>query len=230
LKYLAIICLICLNSCIGIILGQSNNATSNTFDSAGKDTINAINSHSNSLYTGMDNYIEINRKKIPYKNIIVECERGMAMEDEDSYLVYPSKPGIAIINIYEYDHNDTNLVLKKAMKVFATPQPYVTLDNLKISDLKYLTRDKFKKSSHLQVHLSEDFINDSTWYQIKEITFGYPVGQQYITLSSEGGTLSNEMLDSISKMMPGKEMSFTFTLEGEGGLFKRLSPIRIKIY
>jgi hypothetical protein len=226
-KYLVIIYLIVINC---IISGQSDFPPCAAFETSGKDTIKTINSHSNSLYAGIDNYIEIDRKKIPHKNIILECERGMAMEDEGSYIVIPARPGYTMINIYEYDHGDTNLIFKKTMKVNSVPQPYITMDNIKLSNYKYFPREEFSKTNHFMVHLSEDFINDSTWYQIKEIVMGFPVGQQYITLSSEGNSLSDEMLASIQKLMAGKELAFTFTLVGSGGLFKRIPPIRVKIY
>lgn len=230
MKSLKIISLFIVSCCISTFYAQPNYPPCTAFDSNGKDTLRAINSHSNSLYAGIDNYIEINKKNIPYKNLIVECERGMAMEDEGMYFVIPSKPGYTMINVYEYDHGDTNLVFKKAMKVNSFPQPYVVIDDMKITDYKYLSKDKITKSSRLNVHLSEDFVDDSEWYRIKEIIMGYPVGQQYKTISSEGDTLSDEMLQAIKKMMQGKELSFTFTLEGSGGLFKRLPPIRIRIY
>jgi hypothetical protein len=200
------------------------------FDSTGKDSIRAVNSYSNSLYAGIDNYIEINKKKIPFKNIIVEVERGMAMEDDGSYFVIPSKPGFTMINIYEYDKGDTNLVIRKAMKVFPVPQPYITIDKTKITEQKYIGKEKFTKNNHFEVHLSEDLIDDSNWYSIKEFTMGYPVGQQYVTKTADGNALTTEMITSIQKMMPGKELSFSFTLEGIGGMYKRIPPIRVKIY
>jgi hypothetical protein len=230
LKQLTIKYLIIINCIVCSAFGQPNIPPCEAYDSTGKDTIKAINSHSNALYAGIDNYIEINKKRIPFKNLIVECERGMAMEDEEMYLVIPSKPGHTMINIYEYDKGDTNLVFKKTMKVNAVPQPYITMDNMKLTDYKYFPKDEFTPTSKFVVHLSDDFIEDSDWYQIKEFTMGYPVGQQYITLSAESNRITPEMLSAIQKLMAGKELSFTFTLVGSGGMFKRIPPIRMRIY
>jgi hypothetical protein len=160
----------------------------------------------------------------------VECERGMAMEDEENYDIIPSRTGETTISIYEFDSIDTVPVIKKLFIVKPVPQPYVTLDFQKLNKYEFLTRDKLRNTNKFEIHLSDDFIDDSEWFSIKEIIFGYPIGKVYITKSCSGPSLSNEILKCIKRIPNGTEVSFGFTIAGSGDLFKRIAPIRLKIY
>jgi hypothetical protein len=200
------------------------------FDSIGKDTICAINSFGNYLYAGIDNPVAIVRKNVPFKNLIVECSRGMAMEDEGNYEIIPSKPGETLISIYQFDSIDTVPVIKKLFIVKSLPQPYVTFDFQKLNHYEYLIKSQLFKKNKFEIHLSDDFIDDNQWFSIKEIIFGYPIGKLYVTKSCEGPRLSNEILKCIKSLPNGTEVSFGFTIAGSGDLFKRIEPIRLKIY
>lgn len=210
--------------------GQEDYPPCSAFDSIGKDSIYAINSYSNTLYLGIDNEIKLSEKFFPYKNILVECSSGMAMEDSPFYLVYPSKTGAAIISVYQWDNGDTNLVLKKAFNVQAVPAPAVSIRHVPLNTIKEITKNELLKEGKFEVHFSDDIIDDHDWFSIKEITMGYPVGQLYKTLSCPGPKFSNEMINAITKLLPGKEVSFAFILAGQGDLYKRVSPIKIKVY
>lgn len=200
------------------------------FDSNGKDTIHVVNSYSNSLYAGIDNEVEICKKYVPFKNIIVECARGIAMEDSPYYLIVPAKTGTTTITIYQYDNGDTVLYFKKQMRVKSVPPPYITFEKTKLLDYEYLNKKDLLKYKSFEVHLSEDFIDDSQWYTIKEISMGYAIGKLYILKSCEGPKLSNEILKLIQRIPPGTEVAFTFSIAGDGDFFKRLAPLRIKVY
>jgi len=213
-----------------IVSGQPDFPPCAAFDSSGKDTIRVLNSYSNSLYAGIDNEVEINRKNVPYKNLIIECAMGMVMEDDSNYLVIPAKPGTTVISIYQYDQGDTLLYFKKVMHVNRIPSPYITLDRIKLTDYNYLPRQLLTKIKYFEVHLSEDFVDDGDWFKIKGIIFGYPVGQLYVTKSCEGAFLSGEIINIINKLPPGTEATFIFTIAGSGDIFKRLPLIKIKIY
>ncbi len=91
------------------------------YDSIGKDTIRVLNSYSNSLYAGIDNEVKIDRKNVPFNNIIIECSMGIVMEDDSNYIVIPAKPGATIISIYQYDNGDTLLYFSKTMRVNRLP-------------------------------------------------------------------------------------------------------------
>jgi hypothetical protein len=86
------------------------------------------------------------------------------------------------------------------------------------------------KYKSFEVHLSEDFIDDSQWYTIKEITMGYAIGKLFISKTCEGPKLSNEILNLIQRIPPGTEVAFSFSIAGDGDFFKRLAPVRIKMY
>jgi len=209
--------------------GQSNYPPCIAYDNKGKDTIRSINSHSNILYAGIDNPIELVKKNVPFKNIIVECTRGMTMEDSLNYIVMPSKPGTTLISIYQFDKGDTVLYFQKAMQVKSLPQPYITLEMVKLTELEFLSKQLLLKNRHFEVHLSEDFVDDSQWFTVKEITIGYPFGKLYVTKSCESNTLSDDILKAINKLPQGTEVTFIFTISGEGDLFKRMGPIRMKV-
>lgn len=211
-------------------LGQFHYPPCAAYDTVGKDTIRVINSYSNSLYAGIDNYIEIDTLNVHFKNLIVECFMGMTMEDPSCYNIIPAKVGKTYISIYQFDSIDTVLVIKKLMKVLPVPSPYITFNEQKLEAIKYLTKDELFKFKKFGVHLSDDFINDKGWYKIKEITVGFPMGQVYVTKSCLGDSLSDEILKSLSRILSGKEVSFSFTIVGEGELFKRMEPLRINLY
>ncbi len=210
--------------------GQPNFPPCVAFDSTGKDTIRAINSHSNSLYAGIDNQVEINKKNVPFKNIIVECYMGMVMEDEGYYDIIPAKVGTTVISIYQYDKGDTVLYFKKTMNVKRLPQPYITLDKVKLTDYPSISKQILLKKKSFEVHLSDDIIDDNQWFSVKEITIGYQVGQLYVTKSCEGAELPEDLLQIIEKLTPGTEVSFVFTITGSGDVFKRMPPLKFKIY
>jgi len=199
------------------------------FDSIGKDTIKVLNSYSNSLYAGIDNEVVINKKYVPFKNIIVECAMGMVMEDDSNYIIIPAKAGQTLISVYQYDSGDTVLCIKKYMNVKRVPAPYITLDRIKLTDYDYISRELLLNLKYFEVHLSEDLVDDN-WYTIKSLVFGYPVGQHYISKSCDGTILCNEILEDIKKIPAGTEVTLIFTISSSGDIFKRLSPIKIKIY
>lgn len=196
----------------------------------GKDTINVLNSHSNSLYAGIDNYVEINRKTIKYKQIIVEVAKGMVMEDENLYIVMVGRPGTTTISLYQYDNGDTLLFAKKTMIVKAVPAPFISFNGKNLNELTYITKSDLKKNKNFEVHLSNDFVEDSEWFKIQSFTIGYTYGQQYISKTCEGASLTNEIISILDRLAPGKEIVFAFILEGSGDMFKRLEPIRLKLY
>jgi hypothetical protein len=200
------------------------------YDTVGKDTIRVLNSYSNSLYAGIDNIVEIDKKNVPFKNLIVECAMGMVMEDETNYLVIPAKPGTTLISIYQYDQGDTVLYFSKIMNVRRFPSPYVTLDGIKITDYDFITKKLLKKSNYFEVHLSDDFVKDGDWYKVKSFVFGYPVGSLYMSKSFEGAVISDELIKTIKSLNPGSEASFIFTISGSGDIYKRLPPVKVKIY
>jgi hypothetical protein len=213
-----------------LLFGQADYPPCSAFDTTGKDTLRALNSFGNFLYAGIDNPLSINRKCVPFKKLIVECNRGMAMEDEENYDIIPSKPGETTISIYQFDSIDTVPVIKKLFIVKPVPQPYVTLDLQKLNKYEFITRDKLRNTNKFEIHLSDDFIDDSEWFSIKEIIFGYPIGKVYITKSCKGPRLSEEILKCIKSLPNGTEVSFGFTIAGSGDLFKRIAPIRLKVY
>jgi hypothetical protein len=210
--------------------GQKHYPPCDAFDSTGKDTIRVVNSYSNSLYAGIDNEVEICKKVVPFKNIIVECSRGIAMEDSPYYLIIPAKSGYTTITVYQCDKGDTVLYFQKQMKVKSVPPPYITFEKSKLLDYKYLDKRNLLKSRSFEVHLSDDFIDDSQWYTIKEISMGYAIGKLFISKSCEGPKLSNEIVNLIQNLPPGTEVAFTFSIAGDGDFFKRLAPVRIKVY
>jgi hypothetical protein len=212
------------------VFGQKHYPPCAAFDSTGKDTIRVVNSYSNSLYAGIDNEVEISKKYVPYKNIIVECSRGIAMEDSPYYLIVPAKPGYTTITIYQYDKGDTVLYFQKKLQVKSVPPPYIAFQSARLLDYKYLDKGDLLKFRRFEVHLSDDFIDDSQWYTIKEISMGYAIGKLYILKSCEGPKLSNEIIKLIQQIPPGTEVAFTFSISGDGDFFKRLAPVRIKMY
>jgi hypothetical protein len=192
MKLLSLLILLFLIS--GRLFGQPDFPPCIAYDTFGKDTIRVVNSYSNSLYAGIDNEVTINRKKVPFKNIIVECTMGMVMEDDSNYIIIPAKPGIILINIYHYDDCDTILYFAKAMHVKRMPSPYVTLDRVKLTDYDCLSRKLLKRIRYFEVHLSDDFIEDGDWFKVKSFVFGYAVGQLYATKSCEGAKITDQIL------------------------------------
>lgn len=197
---------------------------------AANDTIRVISSYNNYLYAGIDNYIEINPKLLPYKNILIEVEKGMAMPDNGNYMIMVGKPGTTVISIYQYDKGDTLLVYKKAMTVKAVPAPYVTFNGVKLEELEYINKKQLNVTAEFKVEVSEDIIDDEDWFTIKTITVGYPYGQQYVTKTCNGPRLTKEIIDDLTMLSPGKEIAFAFTLTASGDVYKRIQPVRIKLY
>ncbi len=212
------------------LFGQPDYPPCAAFDTTGKDTLYALNSYGNFLYAGIDNEVAINKKNVPFKKLIVECSHGMAMEDEENFDIIPAKPGETTISIYQFDNVDTVPVIKKLFIVKSVPQPYVTFDFRKLGQNEFLLRSQLLNTNKFEIHLSDDFIDDSQWFSIKEIFFGYPIGKLYVTKSCEGPKLSDEILKCIRVLPSGTEVSFGFTIAGNGDLFKRIAPIRLKIY
>jgi hypothetical protein len=212
------------------VFGQIHFPPCDAFDSSGKDTICVVNSYSNSLYAGIDNELEISKKYVPFKNIIVECFMGIVMEDSPYYLVVPAKIGFTTITIYQYDKGDTVLYFRKKMRVKSVPPPYITLNKIRLADYEFIEKNDLLKYRSFEVHLSDDFIDDSEWYKIKEITMGYAVGKLFISKTCEGPKLTNEIMGLIQRIPPGTEVAFTFSIAGDGDFFKRLAPIRFRVY
>jgi hypothetical protein len=208
--------------------GQVDYPPCSAFDTIGKDTLRVINSHSNSLYSGIDNLIEL--RHIPYKKLLIECSPGIVMEDEKGlYNIIPSKSGYANIFIYQLDSIDTTICFQKTLRVLYLPQPYITLEREEIKDRGNIFLKKLDKIREFEVHLSEDLVDDSKWFKIKSIEIGYKVGQLYASKINQGSKVSDEILKLLRTITPGSELTFVFTIEGQGDVFKRLAPIKVRL-
>jgi hypothetical protein len=213
------------------LIAQSNFPPCSAYDNIGKDTLRSVNSYSNSLYVGIDNPIEVVKKNITYKNISLVSSQGIVIKD-DSYKfnIIPSKTGEILIYVYQHDNGDSVLVFSKVMNVLRVPQPYIAVERMKFNELQSVNKDFFKSNKLFEVHLSDDFIDDSQWFKIKEISVGHVSGMLYTSKSCAGSVLSDEILNMLSNVYSGKEVSFVFTITGTGDLFIRMQPVKIKIY
>ena len=209
---------------------QSNFPPCTAYDKNGKDTLRALNSHSNSLYAGIDNLVEVVKTNLNYKKILIKCSNGLVFADNtNTFNIIPSKTGTILLFVYQYDEGDTVLVFTKAMNVLKVPSPYVDIERVKISDIQSIDREFFKKNKRFEVHVSDDFVDDSQWYNIKEFSVGFAKGQFYVSKNCLGSVLSDDAIELISKVIPGKEVSFVFTITGTGDIFMRMPPVKVKI-
>jgi len=212
------------------LFGQVNFPPCSAYDTVGKDTIRAVNSYSNSLYAGIDNPIEINKANLPFKNYYIECNKGLVLDDSPYLNIIPAKPGEVVINYFQYDKGDTCLIFSKTFNVLRVPQPYIALEKTNLSSFPFLTKDQLKKNKRFEVLISDDFVNDKNWFTIKDITIGYSKGKLYEVKSCMGAEITDDVLKSILELIPGREVSFAFTIKGTGDIYKRIPPIRIKVY
>ena len=226
-KILLIFQLLCLSV---LTFAQSNYPPCAAYDLTGKDTIRALNSFSNSLYAGIDNPVEIVKSNFNYKNILLKSNNGIIIND-DAYnsTIIPSKKGELTLRIFQFDNGDTILVFTKDMNVLMVPQPYITIERMKLDGLAGINKSFFKKNRLFEVHISDDFVDDSQWFKIKEVFVGYASGKLYASKSCYGSVLTDEAVKMISNVIPGKEISFVFTIKGTGDLCVRMSPIKIKV-
>lgn len=194
------------------------------------DTVRLINSKTNTLYAGIDNYLEINKKIIPFKNLIVEVPRGMVMEDGKYYIIMVGKPGTARLNIYQYDKGDTVLCYARNFQIKAVPVPHVCLNGENLENASFVTIEQLSGKKCFDVRISEDFVDQEAWYVIKSITIGYSYGKVYVSKTCEGDSLSDEVLEELQRVAIGKEIALIFTLSGTGDIYKRTEPIRLKLY
>lgn len=194
------------------------------------DTVRLINSKSNTLYAGIDNYLTINKNIIPYKNLLVEVIRGMVMEDEGMYIIMVGKPGMTRLNLYQYDKGDTVLCYYRNFQIKSVPAPYVCLNGENLEEASFITLEQLSGKKCFDVRISEDFVDQESWYEIKSITIGYSYGKLYVSKTCDGDSLSSEVLEELHHIAKGKEIALIFTLSGTGDIYKRTEPIRLKLY
>ena len=217
-------------SFVNQLIAQVNFPPCSAYDTIGRDTIRAVNSYSNSLYAGIDNPIEINKTNLPYTKYFIECSKGIVLDDYPYLIVIPAKPGTVVIRYYQYERGDTLLAFSKTFNVLKVPQPFIALEKTNLSSFQFLTKDQLKKNKRFEVLISEDFVNDKNWFTIKEITIGYPKGKLYVVKSCLGPELTDNIVKGILELISGKEVSFSFTIKGTGDIYKRIPPIRVKVY
>lgn len=216
---------------IPVFIFAQNFPPCTAYDSSGKDTIVSTNSYSNSLYVGIDNPVEIVKSNVNCKNLVLKSSNGIVIkEDSYKYTIIPSKTGQLTIKLYQFDNGDTVLIFTKAMNVLMVPKPYITVDRLILSEQQSINRIFFIKNKLFEVHISDDFVDDSQWFKIKEISVGYVKGQFYTSKSCSGSMLTDEAVNLIQNAIPGKDVSFVFTVIGTGDLCIRMTPIKVKVY
>jgi hypothetical protein len=210
--------------------GQEDYPPCSAYDSIGKDTICAINSFGNNLYIGIDNEIKLSEKYFENKNILLKCSPGKIIVDSPLYLVYPSKNGTAIILVYQNNFEDSNIVYKKLFNVLSVPAPAITVGHIPLNTINEISRSELIHKGKFEVHVSDDIIDDHDWFFIKEITLGYSIGPYYKTVTCQGDKFSDEMISAISRLTPGKEVSFAFIILGQGDIYIRVAPIKLRVY
>jgi hypothetical protein len=200
------------------------------YDTIGKDTLRAVNSYGNFLYVGIDNEILVNPSKFSYKAYFIKTTNGEVFSDEGSYIIIPSHEEPAILTIYGLPENDTVFLFSKIMEVKTLSLPYIICGGYRLSNLKYIRKQFFSSNDSFEIHLSTDFVDDSKWYSIKDITMGYTYGTIYKTLSCCGNKLSKQLKHEINMLLPGKEITLIFRVVSEGDVIKTLPAIKLVIY
>ncbi len=198
------------------------------FDTTGKGLLKTKTSHSNTLYLGVDNIIEINKDQIQVDSFFVKVENGhLFKESKFKYLLIPSKIGVSKIRIFS--KKDSSIIFSSELKVIKLPKPYIVLNKLKIMDTVAISKDAFMISNSFNVELSPDLIMEDEFYTINDFSMGYKYGSVYMRKNTIGNILTVEMQSIIKKMKPGQEIDFQFYLKSEGDLIQSLPPIKVII-
>lgn len=161
--------------------------------------------------------------------MFVEITRGMVMEDGAFFIAMVGRPGNYKMNVYQFDNGDTSIVFSKTFSAISVPEPYISVNGENIAKAGTISFQQLCKKDCFNVKISEDLVDQDSWYEIKSITVGYSFGKVYVTKTCEGRYISSEVLYEIKRLSRGKEIDLVFTLSGTGDIFKRTDPIRLKL-
>jgi hypothetical protein len=211
------------------ICGQDN-IPCTLYEHTDKDTISSVNSFGNYLYVGIDNEVEVNKENIPYKSIFLTTNNGDLYEDNDKFYTIPSVPGTCVIKIFKVVGNDTSFVFLKQMVVKPLPAPYLAFNDIQLSTTKAVTKSFLLQEKPFEIHLSKDFVIDTLWFTVKEITLGYTYGKYYVSKTCTGNHFSKQLKEEINKLQPGREIDLVMKVKSSENMYKTMSVLKLKVY
>ena len=194
------------------------------------DTIYTLNSKSNTLYLGIDNYIHVPEVYLNDSAYDIRINNGKIFKDSSLINVIPRRLPDAFLNIYKYADQDTILIKSIRYFIKYVPKPCILINNQCLNDISIIDRNEFINNPVLGIYISDDIIGSQDWYKIKRFSFGYVFGSVYKSFESSTNLLTDEMIEALHHLKPGQEVHIKISIVSQGFLVSYLPVYTIKIY
>lgn len=194
------------------------------------DSIFTINSKSNTIYLGIDNYIYIPDNVIADSTYIVNTDNGIIYKDSLHYNLIPSRLPVAHISIYKLNIKDTILIRNEKFIVRYTPKPCIYIGNKCLNNISGIDKYFLIDNPELKIFVSNDIIGAENWLKIKRFSLGFVYGSVYKSYESENNQMTKEMISTIKNFKPGQKITIKVTLESNSNLTVFLPIYSLTIY
>lgn len=226
-RLLKIVLLIYISSSCSFIL-QAQSRYGKLLDS---NFLHILSSKKGVLYSGIDNFIEINPPDSIKNSILYfSANNGIMLKDEQNYLVIPKRSGKIRIMAYLINGNDTLIYGHRYLNVERVPEPKLKINQLILDEKGYLLKSELLKCDSLEIIFDPDIIGSETWYKVQSFTIGYSYGSFYKSYFNNGNIPSSRTRRIISRISPGKKIVIRTKAEGEGNVVMDLPIYRLTIY
>ncbi|QQS51310.1 MAG: hypothetical protein IPM71_00885 [Bacteroidota bacterium] len=194
------------------------------------ETIFSTSSRSNTLYTGIDNYLELKLDEtMGYDSIILQCNNGKVFFDS-CYVVIPRRPGSLRIEVFGFIDDNIDTLGYKSFKVNTLPSPQLAFDEIIVSDSILVDHKDFINADTMFMVYTNDLIGSDKWLRISEFTIGYNYGGYYIGESNNNGAITQEMKELVLNKGIGRWMSVKVICQANSSLFLSNIIYRVLFY
>ncbi len=192
----------------------------------------SLTSRSGLLYSGIDNYLNIDSALIlPCDTVLLVNSNGIIMHDTiNQYLIIPEYSGNVRLTVYCLQNNDTVSLGYRYFTVNSVPDPLITINNKPISSPASISKSVLLSCDSLGIYVSDDIIGSENWLRITDFTVGYNYGGFHVSYPNSTNILSLQIKEVINRIGPDHTISIRFNLEGEGKIKKQLPIYRLTLY
>ncbi len=197
-----------------------------------EDALTCLTSIKGYLYSGIDNYLQINFSRIPdCDTLFLNTSSGTIISDTiDRYLIIPERPGNIRLTVQCLKNTDTLNLGYKYYIVHSLPDPCIILNNQPVCTPSSVNKNIFLATDSISVFFSDDIIGSDSWLKITDFTIGYTYGGFVVSHLNATNKISQKTREIIYRLGPDHEVSIRFNVESEGKIRKQLPIYRLRLY
>ena len=192
----------------------------------------AVKSHNNLLYVGIDNILRINDTIAADNKCIVKAKHAFISRSDTNnayFNVIPEEHGSITFEIYYAYEKDTIMIISDALKCIYLPIPYLTINDNVIRN-NVIDRRMLNKAHKIGLFITNDIIDIDEWYDVVGFNLGLNFEGSYNMYHNIGNICSRETKTIMSNLHPGSEIIISVSVKSKTNVLIRGRTYKFMVY